>query len=769
MNKLQPYKKDLLAVGILFGIIIAFYWSALTLKGLYYSGDIRSGILPWRMFVIESLKSGQSCFWYPYLLAGYPYFGEYGSGLFYPFTYLFFYPLPPHAAINYYFVFHYLVSTLGMYLLAKQLRLSPLAGFTSALIYVFSGNLLMRLNHPTIIEVIALAPFVLLLIELAFRRNRWIYNGLAGLLCGFLFIGGHPQYTVYIFLLGAFYIMWRTLTTHFPEKWSFLIYSLILYGCLFLGISMLTAISLKEVIEHTYRYQGTPWENMVKSSLPVTHLIRFFVPFYFGRPYEYQYPDMSFIETCGYIGIGSFFLMALNLTSRNPNSIRQFFRWVFVVALVLALGKYTPIYSIIRHLPILQFTRCPGRFLFFCTISGALLTGIAMDELKWEQLSALSRVILREICLYLTLLLIGLLLLSAFNKIPGFDISTINGKDNLLRILIIALNVLSVTLWAIHKIPDRYFKYAMTGLLAVDLVMFGQMLKLDAQKLTPLPLFYCHPPAVNYLQQDTSKYRIFTLTNQTWDNPEDVATQNEVLHRGISKLFNIESFHTYCSSGFWRFLQLMGPLQEDYLHHPVDVLEKSLDEKIHILEKANVKYILSYDELHQPDLEKVFSANRANIYRLKHVLPRAYFTSTWFNVNQPELALSLATSPVTITENLPSQYQPDGNTVTQPVDIKTYKNNYIALNVQSDRDGLLVLADYDYPSWKVYVDGKESRIYTANYMFRCVHLPKGVHQVEFKFSSASFNLGLGIFTATLLLFLLFIGIMVWKSGRSKLF
>jgi len=55
--------------------------------------------------------------------------------------------------------------------------------------------------------------------------------------------------------------------------------------------------------------------------------------------------------------------------------------------------------------------------------------------------------------------------------------------------------------------------------------------------------------------------------------------------------------------------------------------------------------------------------------------------------------------------------------------------------------GYLVLTDTFYPGWRAYVDGVETPIYQANYLFRAVPLNAGDHEVRFVYRPKSFAVG----------------------------
>ncbi len=91
------------------------------------------------------------------------------------------------------------------------------------------------------------------------------------------------------------------------------------------------------------------------------------------------------------------------------------------------------------------------------------------------------------------------------------------------------------------------------------------------------------------------------------------------------------------------------------------------------------------------------------------------------------------------------------------VKVLEWKPGRIALEVESDAPGVLVLSEMKYPGWKATVNGKPAEILTANYILRALSLPAGSHRVEMVYRPRSFSFGLGasVLTAVLvaLLFL----------------
>lgn len=88
----------------------------------------------------------------------------------------------------------------------------------------------------------------------------------------------------------------------------------------------------------------------------------------------------------------------------------------------------------------------------------------------------------------------------------------------------------------------------------------------------------------------------------------------------------------------------------------------------------------------------------------------------------------------------------------------------MTLEAELDRPGLLVLGDTWYPGWQATVDGKETKIYPANYVMRAVVLPAGKHRVEFRYRPGSFRTGVLITLAALALGA---GLLVWDRRNSR--
>lgn len=74
--------------------------------------------------------------------------------------------------------------------------------------------------------------------------------------------------------------------------------------------------------------------------------------------------------------------------------------------------------------------------------------------------------------------------------------------------------------------------------------------------------------------------------------------------------------------------------------------------------------------------------------------------------------------------------------------MRRYGANALSVEVQTDRDGMLVLTDVFYPGWRAEVNGEEREVVRVDGLFRGVAINKGRSVVVFRYSPRSFKTGL---------------------------
>lgn len=109
-----------------------------------------------------------------------------------------------------------------------------------------------------------------------------------------------------------------------------------------------------------------------------------------------------------------------------------------------------------------------------------------------------------------------------------------------------------------------------------------------------------------------------------------------------------------------------------------------------------------------------------------------------------------------------------GKDSTSKIRLTEYGLPHLKFVSSNAQDGLAVFSDIYYPAgWNAYIDGQKTPIFRANYLLRAIQVPKGDHEVEFRFepktllNAIKISL-LGTILATLLLFW-----SIYQSVRRK--
>jgi len=157
-----------------------------------------------------------------------------------------------------------------------------------------------------------------------------------------------------------------------------------------------------------------------------------------------------------------------------------------------------------------------------------------------------------------------------------------------------------------------------------------------------------------------------------------------------------------------------------------------------IVDLLNVKYVLSLKEEDSAKLIKVFQEGQTRVYENKDVFPRAFMVYDYQVARDKQEAIDLLMSEkidiakVAILEELPTT-RSDLVEGKNEIKIEDYRENRVIINVKTDETGILILADSYYPGWQAKVDGERAKIYRADYNFRGIMVPEGIHKVIFEY------------------------------------
>lgn len=173
----------------------------------------------------------------------------------------------------------------------------------------------------------------------------------------------------------------------------------------------------------------------------------------------------------------------------------------------------------------------------------------------------------------------------------------------------------------------------------------------------------------------------------------------------------------------------------------------------------NIERILLIDEMgnsrslaalwYRNDLALAFRSHAAAMWENRDVLPRAFVVHR-AEIIADDNALERLKEPgfpyrqLVLLNDAPASALIDDSALgdaNDDVTITEYKPERVVARVQMHSPGYLVLTDSWYPGWTVWVDGIETPLFRADYIFRAVPLGSGQHSVVFEYRPATLMWG----------------------------
>jgi hypothetical protein len=376
----RAWQNRAVVAGGLAAVALVFWGPLLTGK-VYYGGDIARIYLPLRAALGEALRQGGFPWWTTHIGAGYPLVAAGEAGALYPPNILLALIPSPALSLTLTIVSHYALAAAGWHLWSRALGRSAAAAWLGAAVWTLGGFNVAHASHVSVLTTAAWLPWMLWFVTRLDRAltqgHRWIgpSAGLAAAIA-LQFLAGHAQ--MYLLNLGVVcaYLLWRALGARRATRQV-----VALLGCalvaLLLGVilaapQLLTSAQLGALSTRSGGLDESFFTSFSFHPLLGATLIS---PFLLGNPY----PQGS-VELMAYSGLLP--LLLASFTLRTKRSGEEWF-WVGVglAGFLLALGRWNPLYGLMRQLPIVNLFRVPARYLYWLCLALAVLAGRGLDAL----------------------------------------------------------------------------------------------------------------------------------------------------------------------------------------------------------------------------------------------------------------------------------------------------------------------------------------------------------------------------------------------------
>ena len=726
--------------------------------GLIIPWDSKDQFYPFLHFVAESLRNGDSPFWNPYIYGGYPMVSDPQSMMFSPLALaLALIParMTPHW-LDFIELSHLLIGAVGMLLVCRRSGWSPLAGLYGAFVFLFGGSAAARLQHVPMILAYSYFPFALWTLQEALDTKRMRWAVAFGIVAGVM--AAHQNQVAYLLSLTLIgYAAWRVLAAGLSRN-TLVAHGKVLAvggatGILVLAVPLFATLQFLPLSNRS----GIPYDEAVTYPLHPLTFLTFFVRDFFANSWPQFYWGFGDItESYLYVGILPVVLIAGYGIPRGLLFAREFRFYLLagVLGILYAVGKLTPFYWVVYHsIPGVGLYRRPPDATFVINIMFALATAFLVHQLLQNQRSPIKwHWVLGEIFVLTPLFGWGIAYASQKQQMQ----EVIKDASLALAWIVVAAVLLYVILTSQSERNRALLAWAGLFLLVMDLGVYNAGTRLNAHEPQTAAMFLDDRPqeeslagflirGLNRENQPEGPYRVdITYAGSLWANGPMV--------------FGIRSTQGYDPLRYSLYQRVAGAQAGGGEVRPFTPWIPGYNSPM--LDLLGVRFIASAEDLDAIDpgvdgsqFPLVLDKDGIRVWENPRVLPRvltAVAVRLDADAEQSEPAIDMQTVDFRSTvvlehlpQTLPSLLPGADSTLRLPgqgeatARLLEYRNTYVLVSVETERDIILVLNDPFYPYWRVYVDGQEQELLRADYLFRGAHVRPGAHQVAFRFEPFS--------------------------------
>lgn len=759
-------------------------------RTVFADGDLFSYNYPLLHETARQWKLGEIPLWNPYIFGGTPLLAQMQSGAFYPPNALFLI-LPEWLAFGETILLHYSMCGVFAFLYLRSLQLLPAASCFGALVFMFSGFALSHLGHVSTVRTLPWLPLILCGFE-SWRRGgsgRWLALGAAAV--GLMLLAGHPQIPLYALMVVAAYVLWFGLTGGPAERRRCLAGGafIMAVGCALAGVQLVpTAVAVSEYM----RPDRGSYDYFTNYSLHPIRLVNLLFP-------ELVPGDLA--ELTGYVGISTLFLAALGalLTVARGHPHRRhglFFSGLAAVALVLVLGKHTPLQALMFRVPVYNLFTVPARNWYEFTLAAAVLASLGLNALLAPDGTARARRLGRRLLIALSgaALAAAAFALVVPQRWPAFlpeearDLASISldSPELMGRLPILAASLamlgFGLGLGATAGAARLALSVLLPAILTIDLLSFGRSIydQYDPAVLTK------PPSTLDLFASQGEPFRILGL-----EEPEGLEQQKEMLAHDYNAVLGVESINGFDSLMLGQIDRASGGSMPTYgLVAGADAYDTPNFRRF--MDLLNARFVLlpaqKPHRLEPPRYREVLRTPLVAVYENQEALPRMFVVSEAVAVSADVAVTALASGHVGGRPfDLRSLALVETPTVVGSAELPLAKRPRVAQGtparvtilglspaevravVESGMPGVLIHSANYSAGWRAWVDDAEVPVYRVDGLVQGIVLPAGRHAVRFRYEPASFVdgaalslLGLGV----LLTVSAFPGRLRWLTGPA---
>jgi Bacterial membrane protein YfhO len=762
-------------IAVLAAAVVVTFGGAVFTDQVLYERDILNYWCPHIEVFVRAVAEHALPLWNPYTGFGAPLLADPSLALAYPPTWL---NLVMGPAIYYKWlvVSHCAWGGLGVLLLARQLRLPADASLVAALAFCLSGPFLSAASLFHHYTGAAWMPWVLLGLERLLRAPSAGSALRLGVAAALQILAGSGDLCLMTLLAGVFLVPGIEGPSGKPRFAT----STVKWGILAVGLAVgLAAVQwaptgelLAGGVRSQQGNQSLYWSLHPASlpdlaaldtvrALPLSAAAR-------GDLYEGRDPLLSSI----YWGPFTLVLALMGVVLPGPGRAGLATGLATGLAFFLgaALGRHTPFYPLLLHLPLLPLLRYPTKYLWAATLFAALLAGLGVSS--WAR--PWSLVERRRAALVAAF--VGLAALAALSYAAALHLradgvarwlepgASTAALDSPVAQAVVAALLLGAAGFAIVlRLTERAVPWSALAvvLVAGDLARAGR----GVNPLGPRSLFETRPALLDTLKASGAP-RVYSAGSRP-QLPVEMPVRGPMNWRPEwTRSLGVLDRLIPPTPSRWG---LFGSFDGDFTglagrsYSELTTLTNAVrdrEEGTVLLRLGGVDYVVTLDPGvfggSLPEAARVDSVYASPVFLLSvpNTLPRVFVVDGVRPVAEADAEKVLVASDFDASrEVLASGYweaSPSHAGFRGSARVFSRRVDSLSLEADLDGPGVLVVLEAYHPGWQATVDGRPAPIFRANALFRGVPLAAGHHRVEMAFRPRSATWGALLSLCTLL-------------------
>jgi len=745
------WPRSALAVGFLLTITLAFYHKLWLPDLVLIKRDALRFFLPLKQYLYERLVTGELPQWFPYEGLGRSFIGVTHTGVFHPFTILYFL-LPVPDAYRTSVLLSCVLAALGAFLLGRALNFSRAGALLAGVAFALSGYVVSISDNLVYLYSICLLPLFCVALHRALACGRvWLIAPAA--MWTTVFLNGDVQTGYYY---GFIALAWALARPQGSRREACLRVTLagglaVLLASVQLGPSATVFVGSDRVQSEQFQKETMYWSThplrlvaMVASPLAENADPVDIGRFFFGTPRYGVWADSL------YLGIPVIGLALLGV--RHRPDLRML-ATIGVLALLLSLGRFGGLYEVFnRVVPLWSAFRFPEKLMGIVAFAVAILAGAGADALRDGKGRLRPWLAVTVLCvsawLGLRTEIAGELVSTTFGAPLHLASAMTESASHAFFFSALAAFGIGVAVLGARKgwLRAPLLLVAMMTITALDLTRANH----GAYRTGPAEAAMFTPPFVEAIAAREGAavpghFRLLSMRNASYVAPRtvqrlfgydaDIVERRQALDLEHNAQFHLEAFYALLPGFNTTFAAMFK--------QPVGV---------EVAARYNVAYYIgSRSLLADPRNAKgtVALLPEYNLALFKNpvpVTPRVYLSKRPERTATPVDPVALFARPDFLSGEV-DVLEPSDETFPEPAAsglavIERYTPEEVRVRVDTPQPAGLILLDAFDKGWRALLDSdKPVPILRANVLVRAVVVPAGTHSVTFRYETPLLRAG----------------------------